>query len=95
VGGIARIDGAEGVFAGGESKDKGCLALSVERRAGQLAAVVAEGDGTGCGKPILAADGDGDGSGCASALVAEVRGQRGLRGQALLILRGKRQRGHG
>jgi hypothetical protein len=83
------------VIAGGESKDESGLALRVERRASQLAALVAEDDGAGGGKTIFAGNGDGDGSSCASALVARLQCQGGQRGQALRALGGERHHGHG
>jgi hypothetical protein len=83
----------------GRSRTTSGLALGVERGAGQLAAKVANGYGTGGGKAIISGDGDGNsGLGAAGVVVCLniERGLRGLglRGQVLLILRGKRQCGH-
>ena len=94
MGSVAGIDRAQQMIACRQVKHNTGLALGVQRRARQLPALVADSDGALSGQPILAGHGHLNGSLCAPVLVAGLRAQRGLRGQASRALRGYSQRGH-
>ena len=90
--GVAGVSRGERVVAFGQVEGRRGVALGVERNTGNLPALVTDDDCAGGRLPVLAGDGDAEGDLGTPALVAGLRGQRGLRGHTPRVRGGERQR---
>jgi hypothetical protein len=89
---VALVDSAQDVVAASQIKRHPCVAVLVERRAGQLLFAVFNGHGAARGLTVLAGDGDGKNRLRAPALVVRLRSQCGLCGLARQRQRRQSQR---